>query len=581
MQARENSGESRTHLEMVRAMYPGHCGYSSETGGVCDYHRDFYRPENLCLIITGQINVDDVFRVLAPFEDKISAVPPLDASADKVVKYAADDEEHGIDQYSYASLNLLRDYLTDLDQYSYASLSLLLDYLTDSAISPLQREFVEIDEPFCSDVHGSMIENSECAVYFKFDNVVTSKLNKIYSRLKEVLGGLSSGQEKLDMARIGNLAHRKVLEGLSAMEDDPHNRMASFLIGDFLFSDNQEDMENRVQTVQAYKRMKEEPESFWIGLISQYFIDKNYVLILGEPSVAERESLAKTEADRVTKQREALGKDGLQQKAEILEKATEENEKEAPESVLTSVSVPDVADIFFHPISPSCNRPAVNEKMQAALVENAAFPLDKIPFRFQLDDTHTNFKDSTIALLVFPLFSDDCTVRLQKDSTKALLVPLFSDDLTMTVLLDSSSVQQKLHLFSDDCTMTVLLDSSSVPQELNEYNSILIGHKEVISQLEAETLYTSCGLGVRGSHLNCGTFPQAFEVKIGVEKEKYETGVRWLREILYQTKFPADRLKTVAKRMNSTISQYKRKGNAVMRALIRSIIFSPARPTVA
>ena len=34
MQARENSGESRTHLEMQRAMYPGHCGYKSETGGI-------------------------------------------------------------------------------------------------------------------------------------------------------------------------------------------------------------------------------------------------------------------------------------------------------------------------------------------------------------------------------------------------------------------------------------------------------------------------------------------------------------------------------------------------------------------
>ena len=60
MQGRENSGESRTHLEMLRAMYPGHCGYKSETGGimknlrestshqkVVNYHKEFYRPENL------------------------------------------------------------------------------------------------------------------------------------------------------------------------------------------------------------------------------------------------------------------------------------------------------------------------------------------------------------------------------------------------------------------------------------------------------------------------------------------------------------------------------------------------------
>ena len=27
MQARENTGSSRTHLELTRSMYPGHCGY--------------------------------------------------------------------------------------------------------------------------------------------------------------------------------------------------------------------------------------------------------------------------------------------------------------------------------------------------------------------------------------------------------------------------------------------------------------------------------------------------------------------------------------------------------------------------
>ena len=40
---------------------------------VCDYHRTFYRPENLCVIITGQINPDDVFKALQPMEEKIAS----------------------------------------------------------------------------------------------------------------------------------------------------------------------------------------------------------------------------------------------------------------------------------------------------------------------------------------------------------------------------------------------------------------------------------------------------------------------------------------------------------------------------
>lgn len=34
MQGRENSGESRVHLALLRAMYPGDCGYRYETGGI-------------------------------------------------------------------------------------------------------------------------------------------------------------------------------------------------------------------------------------------------------------------------------------------------------------------------------------------------------------------------------------------------------------------------------------------------------------------------------------------------------------------------------------------------------------------
>ena len=40
MQARENTGESLTHLAMLRETYPGKCGYKSETGGIMANLRD-------------------------------------------------------------------------------------------------------------------------------------------------------------------------------------------------------------------------------------------------------------------------------------------------------------------------------------------------------------------------------------------------------------------------------------------------------------------------------------------------------------------------------------------------------------
>lgn len=40
---------------------------------VRNYHRDFYRPDNLCLIITGKVAPEEVFKALEPFEQKIKS----------------------------------------------------------------------------------------------------------------------------------------------------------------------------------------------------------------------------------------------------------------------------------------------------------------------------------------------------------------------------------------------------------------------------------------------------------------------------------------------------------------------------
>lgn len=83
MKGRENSGESRATLELLRETYPN-CGYSAETGGIMhnlrtsttnekvrNYHAQFYRPENLTLVITGQVKIEDVAKALEPFENRI------------------------------------------------------------------------------------------------------------------------------------------------------------------------------------------------------------------------------------------------------------------------------------------------------------------------------------------------------------------------------------------------------------------------------------------------------------------------------------------------------------------------------
>ena len=62
-----------------------------------------------------------------------------------------------------------------------------------------------------------------------------------------------------------------------------------------------------------------------------------------------------------------------------------------------------------------------------------------------------------------------------------------------------------------------------------------------------------------------------------MELPKYEKGVGWLRDILHNTRFTAERLRVVAKRLTGDIAGYKRKGNNVVRTLLRSLVYSKGK----
>ena len=69
---------------MIKQIYPGNSSYTVETGGrlkplrdlttiekVRAYHKKYYRPENTHLIITGEIEPNQVFEALDQAERKL------------------------------------------------------------------------------------------------------------------------------------------------------------------------------------------------------------------------------------------------------------------------------------------------------------------------------------------------------------------------------------------------------------------------------------------------------------------------------------------------------------------------------
>ena len=158
------------------------------------------------------------------------------------------------------------------DHYSLATLSVILDYLTDTSIAPLQRELVEIPDPFCSDIGCHELEFLESAFLIKAENVPFDKLLAAKEKIKEVLGNLVGGREVIDMERLNVVIHRKILDTKNKFENHPHDTFADVLVGDFLYSTKSEDLKERMEIIQCLEKLRQESVTFWVDFLKKYFI---------------------------------------------------------------------------------------------------------------------------------------------------------------------------------------------------------------------------------------------------------------------------------------------------------------------
>ena len=182
MQGRENGADDLMELRTQRLLYPKSSGYRSETGGLMDalrelsaqqirdYHGANYVPHNLNIIVTGHV---DPTKLLAKLEDEVepsirkhgqahgpqppgwkrpwietsSSVPPkiAEGGVSETVPFPERDESSGQWQGTWIGPPFE-------DQLTAQALDVLALYLGDSAVSPLYKELIEIEEPVCTGV---------------------------------------------------------------------------------------------------------------------------------------------------------------------------------------------------------------------------------------------------------------------------------------------------------------------------------------------------------------------------------------------------------------------------------------------
>lgn len=118
----------------------------------------------------------------------------------------------------------------------------------------------------------------------------------------------------------------------------------------------------RLNPLACFDRFVNEPKAFWSKLIRKHILESKVLTVIGTPSKEEKNKLNKEEQERVDRQIKALGPHGLKQKADALRKAIEANEKEIPETLLTSIPIPKVSSIAYHKII-RCRSDLENKKI--------------------------------------------------------------------------------------------------------------------------------------------------------------------------------------------------------------------------
>jgi len=558
MQSRENTDSDRSYRALQRALYPEPSGYRHETGGIMKnlrestnnekirkFHHDFYRPENLHIVVTGQVQPCEIFAALEPVEQKIlgkgdrgefarpwsSAVPPLTASVDELIEYPSDSEETGLVMVAWRGPSAVENY------EKLNSMAVLMEYLTHSSISPLPKAFVEIEDPFASKISHSCYENRESSCYFKFRGVPTDKVDQVKPRLMETLDKLKNGEQEFDMVVMKDILSNLILKQDSRLETSPHDTIADAVIGDILYGNTCQDLEIRMNKKQMYEKLLKQPVKYWTGLIEMYFLNAPSVLIRGVPSIAEAERLEQAETERLEARKKELGEEGLKELEDKVNQAKETNEIPPPSDMLSSVPVPGVEKINFHSlraydnhvnlVAPTLPTTNVNDAEEVTTV----LDLSHLPFNFQLDDLHSNFVEIAAIL-------DTSSLNENERSYLPLLLHLFFE----------SPIQR---------------------------GSKLIPYEEIVQDLSAQTLAhdTLMGLDLAGDSTSCGPYCTNAAVDLKVEMKQYEQGITWMKEILFNTKFQCERIRIQTNKILNDLSDQKRRGSALLKLMYNDVTF--------
>ncbi|EGF99466.1 zinc metalloprotease [Melampsora larici-populina 98AG31] len=545
MQGRENSSADLMSLRSQREIYPPTSAYRSETGGemaalrvltvdqIRKYHSDYYRPHNIQLIVSGKVDPTMLLNVLQtevepslikhgqnkvpegwkrPFLETASKGGAV-LTKNKVVEvpFPEKDESMGEVQISWVGPNT-NDYLLQ------DALDLLGTYLTDTAISPLAKKFIEIEDPLCTDITFQPTDAEKTVTSAYISSVPAEHLSDIGKKFNDAL---AHEADNLDMQRMQMTIERGALKVANQFEVDAHDTLATTIISNFLYGSGEQLVAGLSTELQRYKTLAGWSKEQWSAVFKKWLVESPSVTVIGKPSGKLADQLAADTKARLEATKKKYGPEGLKQLQEKLEAAQKVNDTPYPDHILSDYPIPKVESIKWIDVESARADGSLKGDLQTVIDEKDS---TKLPYFIQFDHVESNF-------------------------------------LTLSIHFSPTDLPAELFKY----LYVYLASFFSLPVKRSD--GTLLPFDQVVKELDMETIEYDVRMGP--------SISQTLEIYFKIEKTKYSTMIGWLKDLLWGSKFDTDRLRiTVAKALQN-IPSMKRDGDSVSAALYEEMIYSP------
>ncbi|KAI1800986.1 Metalloenzyme, LuxS/M16 peptidase-like protein [Daldinia bambusicola] len=534
----EMQGVQYTSTEIMdikarRLLYPENVGFRYETGGMMenlrvltperirDFHREMYQPRNMCIIIVGEVDHDNLLNILDQFEESVkddlpplnapfkrpwidsAQPPPLKETIVETVEFPEEDESIGD-----MVLGFFGPSCNDLVEST--AMNLLLTYLCGSSVAVLENIIVEKEE-LASSISYMYDARPNSVIWLQPTGVATEKLEFVEKRLISLLKDVAS--QPLNMAYLRDCIQRERRQ-VKAQAEESESFYSTNIITDYLFGKRDGSTLKQLSNLDEYEILEKWTDEQWRAFLRKWLADAHHVSVLGKPSLALATKQKEDEEARISKRKQELGEEGLKRLAQKLEDAKKQNEVEIPASLIEKWPVPPIESIHF--IESQTARSGMARKL--GTYENSAQKIidqapSTLPLFVQFEDVPTNF------------------VHISVHVGTSQLPPAY---------------KPLLSLFSDNFFNTpILRNGERVPFE------------KVVMELERDTVSYSLDSGSKFSD------SESFLIRFQVEPEKYATTIEWIRTMMFDSIFDLTRLKACIAKQLADIPEAKRDGRVM------------------